>query len=233
MEIRNSVAVVTGANRGFGRHLAAGLLERSAAKVYAAARNPATIDLPGVQPLQLDITDPESVAAAAAAAGDATLLINNAGLATGSGLLGGDLDNIRLEMETNYFGTLRMTRAFAPILAANGGGAVLNVLSVLSWIHLPVAGGYSAAKAAAWALTNSLRLELAPLNITTTGLHVGYMDTDMAAHVDGHKEDPAKVAAAALDGLEANAWEVVADDLSRQVKSGLSAELDALYSQLP
>ncbi|WP_424528370.1 SDR family oxidoreductase [Sphaerisporangium viridialbum] len=232
MDIRDSVAVVTGANRGLGRHLAAGLLARGAAKVYAGARDPGAVDLPGVEPLRLDITDPESVAAAAAIAGDATLLINNAGSSTRAGLLDGDLADIRLEMETHYFGTLGMTRAFAPILAANGGGAVLNVLSVLSWISIPQSGAYSAAKAAAWSLTNSLRLELAPLGIAAVALHVGYMDTDMAAHVDGPKQDPAQVAAAALDGIEAGAGEVVADDASRRVRAGLSAGLDALYPQL-
>jgi NAD(P)-dependent dehydrogenase (short-subunit alcohol dehydrogenase family) len=232
MDIRQSIAVVTGANRGLGRHLAAGLLERGAAKVYAAARHPSTIDLPGVQPLRLDITDPHSVSAAAAVAGDATLLINNAGSSTHAGLLDGDLDDVRLEIETHFFGTLRMTRAFAPILAANGGGAVLNVLSVLSWLGSTAYGGYSAAKAAEWSLTNSLRLELAPLGIEVNSLHVGYMDTDMAAHVDGPKNDPANVAAAALDGIQNNVGEVIADDLSRRVKTGLAADLDALYPQL-
>jgi NAD(P)-dependent dehydrogenase (short-subunit alcohol dehydrogenase family) len=231
MDISTSVAVVTGANRGLGRHFAANLVERGA-KVYAAARNPATIDLPGVVPLQLDITDPESVAAAAAIASDATLLVNNAGTSLGAGLLDGDLADIRAEMETHFFGTLGVTRAFAPVLAANGGGAILNVLSVLSWLHLSTTGAYSSAKAAEWAMTNALRLELAPLGITATSLHVGYMDTDMAAHVDGPKSDPAVIAALALDGVQAGAFEVIGDDLSRQVKGGLSAELGALYPQL-
>jgi NAD(P)-dependent dehydrogenase (short-subunit alcohol dehydrogenase family) len=232
MDIRNSVALVTGANRGFGRHLAAGLLERGARKVYAAARNPDAVDLPGATPLRLDITDPGSVAAAAAEAGDVTLLVNNAGSSTGAGLLDGDPSDIRLEMETHYFGSLSVTRAIAPLIAANGGGAVLNVLSVLSWIHLPPSGAYNAAKAAAWAMTNALRLELAPRGITTTALHVGYLDTDMVAHLDVQKSDPAAIAALALDGVADGAHEVVADDISRTVRSGLSAELPALYPQL-
>ena len=226
MDIRNSVAVVTGANRGLGRQLAADLVKRGA-KVYAAARNPASVDLPGVHPLQLDITDPASVAAAAAIATDATILINNAGSGTGAALLEGDFDDIRLEMETHYFGTLRATRVFTPIIAGNGGGAVLNVLSVLSWLHPAGIGAYSAAKAAEWALTNALREELAPLKITTSSLHVGYMDTDMAAHVDGPQHDPATIAALAIDGIRDGVLEVVADDLSRQTKAGLSAEIVA------
>ncbi|TWF78747.1 short-subunit dehydrogenase [Pseudonocardia hierapolitana] len=232
MEIRNSVALVTGANRGLGRRLAAGLLERGARKVYAAARNPEAVDLPGVTPLRLDITDPVSVAAAAAAAADVTVLVNNAGSSTRATLLDGDPAAIRLEMETHYFGTLAVTRAFAPIIAANGGGAVLNVLSVLSWFHPATSGAYSAAKAAELALTNSLRLELAPRGITTTALHVGYMDTDMVAHLDVAKSDPAVIAALALDGVADSALEVVADDVSRTVRSGLSAELPVLYPQL-
>lgn len=227
MDIRNSIALVTGANRGLGRHLAATLLERGAAKVYAAARNPAAVDLPGVVPIRLDVTDPASVAAAAAIAGDVTLLVNNAGSSTGADLLHGDIDDIRLEMETHYFGTLNVTRAFAPVLAANGGGAVLTILSVLSWFHAPSVGAYSAAKAAEWAQTDAVREQLAPLGITTTALHVGYMDTDMAAGVDAPKSDPAVIAGLALDGVEAGAPEVLADDLSRQVKAGLSGQLVA------
>lgn len=161
MEIKNSVAFVTGANRGLGRHLAAQLLDRGAAKVYAAARNPATVDLPGVVPVRLDVTDPASVAEAAAAAPDVTLLINNAGISTHTRLSDGDLANIRREMETHYFGTLEVTRALAPKLTANGGGAILNILSILSWIHLPDYGAYSASKAAVMGLTQSLAMEVA------------------------------------------------------------------------
>ncbi|MCW2861997.1 MAG: putative dehydrogenase [Actinoallomurus sp.] len=233
MEIKNSVAFVTGANRGLGRHLAAQLLDRGAAKVYAAARNPATVDLPGVVPVRLDVTDPASVAEAAAAAPDVTLLINNAGISTHTRLSDGDLANIRREMETHYFGTLEVTRALAPRLTANGGGAILNILSILSWIHLPDYGAYSASKAAELALTNVLRQELAPSGIDVTALHVGYMDTDMADYVDpANKTDPAEVAAAALDGIQAGSFEVIADVRSRDVRAALSGGLELLYPQV-
>jgi NAD(P)-dependent dehydrogenase (short-subunit alcohol dehydrogenase family) len=233
MDIKNSIALVTGANRGLGRHLAAELLDRGAAKVYAAARNPSTVDLPGVVPIRLDITDPASVAEAAAAAADVTLLVNNAGISTHARLSDGDLDDIRREMETHYFGTLGVTRAFAPKLTANGGGAILNVLSVLSWAHFPDYGGYSAAKAAEWALTNVIRQELAPSGIDVTALHVGYMDTDMADYVGAsNKVDPATVAATALDAVQARIPEVIADDVSRRTKSALSGGLELLYPHL-
>jgi NAD(P)-dependent dehydrogenase (short-subunit alcohol dehydrogenase family) len=224
MDINGSIALVTGANRGFGRELAQQLLQRGAAKVYATARNPDTIDLDGVVALQLDITDPESVRKAAEAASDVTLLINNAGISTHTGLVDGDMDNIRLEMETHFFGPLAVTRAFAPVIAGNGGGAILNVLSVLSWLHIPSYGAYGAGKAAAWAMSGVVRNELAGKNIGVTALHVGYMDTDMASYVepDG-KSDPVVIAAAALDGIEAGATEVVADELSRQVKQSLAS----------
>ncbi|WP_433293923.1 SDR family oxidoreductase [Pseudonocardia sp. CA-142604] len=231
MDIQNSVAVVTGANRGLGRHFAAELVKRGA-KVYAGARNPSSIDLPDVVPLQIDITDPESVAAAAATASDATLLINNAGIDTHTELLDGDLDDIRRELETHLFGTLRATRAFVPVIEANGGGGVLNVLSVLSWVHIPQSEAYSVAKAASWAMTNSVRTRLAPKGVRVTALHVGYLDTDMAAHIDGPKSDPAVVAALALDGVQAGAYEVLADEISKNVRAGLSADLTALYPQL-
>ncbi|GIM93404.1 SDR family oxidoreductase [Paractinoplanes toevensis] len=223
MDITNSVAVVTGANRGLGRHFAAQLLERGA-KVYAAARNPESIDLPGAIPLQLDITDPASIERAAKAAPDATLLINNAGTSLGQSLIDGDLEQIRLEMETHYFGTLGVTRAFVPVIESNGGGAILNVLSVLSWWHPAQAGAYSAAKAAGWAMTRAVRDELAPRGIEVAALHVGYMATDMAAHVPAdQKTDPAVVAALALDGLAEGHPEILADDVTRAVKAGLAA----------
>jgi NAD(P)-dependent dehydrogenase (short-subunit alcohol dehydrogenase family) len=223
MDLTNSVAVVTGANRGLGRRFAEQLLARGA-KVYAGARNPESIDLPGAIPLQIDITDPASVERAAKAAPDATLLINNAGSATGQTLIAGDLDKIRLEMETHYFGTLAATRAFAPVIEGNGGGAILNVLSVLSWFHPGAIGAYSAAKAAAWGQTDAVREELAPKGIVVSALHVGYMATDMAAHVpDDQKTDPATIAEIALNGVADGKAEILADDLTRQVKSGLSA----------
>ncbi|WP_410635376.1 SDR family oxidoreductase [Amycolatopsis sp. cmx-4-83] len=232
MDIKGAVVLVTGANRGLGRKFAEALLARGAAKVYAAARNPESVDLPGVVPLRLDVTDPASIREAAASAGDVTLLVNNAGSSTGSTLLGGRLEDIRLEMDTHYFGTLAVTREFAPILERNGGGAVLNVLSVLSWFTAPQVAAYSAAKSAAWSLTNALRLELASQKTQVTALHVGYMDTDMAKHVDGPKVDPAVVAGLALDGVEAGRFEVLADDVTRNVRAGLSGELPGLYPAL-
>lgn len=232
MKIAGSTALVTGANRGFGRHLAAELLARGAT-VYAGARNPDTVDLPGVTPVRLDITDPASVAAAAELAGDVTLLVNNAGVSTGADLLDGDLAEIRRELETHYLGTLSVVRAFAPRIAANGGGTVLNILSVLSWITFPPVGAYGAAKAAEWSMTNALRAQLADRGVRVAGLHVGYMDTDMAAHVTAPKSDPAEIARLAVDGIEADRYEIVADDTSRQVLAGLSGGVAALYPDLP
>ncbi len=223
MELKNAVAVVTGANRGLGRHLAAQLVEHGA-KVYAAARRPETVDLPGVRPLRLDVTDQESIREAARIASDATLLINNAGISTGATLVGGDLDEVRREMETNFFGPLAATRAFAPVIEGNGGGAVLNVLSALSWFHPAGLGSYAASKAAAWALSDATREELAPRGITVSALHVGYMDTDMAAGVPAdQKVAAADVAAQALYGIETGLPEILADETSRYVKQSLSA----------
>jgi NAD(P)-dependent dehydrogenase (short-subunit alcohol dehydrogenase family) len=227
MRIRNATALVTGANRGFGRHLAAQLLERGASQVYAAARDSAAMDLPGVVPLRLDITNPDDVAHAADVAGDITILINNAGIGAREPLLTGDLAQIRAFMDTNYYGTLSMLRAFAPILARNGtaadGAAVLNVLSVLSWLHPGPQGGYSASKTAELALTDAVRDELRADGVQVTGLFVGFMDTDMAARVPAAaKSDPAVIAARALDGIEAGRDEVIADDQTAAVKAALS-----------
>ena len=232
MDISASTVLVTGANRGFGRALAAELLARGAT-VYAGARNPDRVDLPGAKPIALDITDPASVEAAAKATGDVTALVNNAGSATGADLLTGDLDDVRLEMETHYFGTLSMVRAFAPQIAANGGGAILNILSGLSWVNFPEVGAYCAAKSAQWSLTNALRVQLAGQGIRVAGLHVGYMDTDMTATVTAAKSDPADIARIAVDGIAAGAYEILADNASRQAQAALAGGVAVLYPQLP
>ncbi|WP_043640299.1 SDR family oxidoreductase [Nonomuraea candida] len=229
MRISGSVALVTGANRGIGRHFAQQLLERGAKKVYATARDTATIDLPGVEALRLDITDPAAVRAAAEAAGDVTLLINNAGIATYTNLVTGDLDKIRLEMDTHFYGTLGMIRAFAPILGANGGGAIVNVLSALSWFSYDGANAYSTAKAAEWSLTNGVRLELRGQGTLVTGVHLGAADTDMMRDYEGEKSDPADVVRAALDGVEADRLEVVVDEWSAKVKASLADDPSAFY----
>ncbi|MEV6028266.1 SDR family oxidoreductase [Streptomyces sp. NPDC052036] len=231
MDISTATALVTGANRGLGRVLAQELVARGAT-VYAAARQPESIDLPGVKAIRLDITDPASVAAAAQEAGDVNLLVNNAGTSTGADLLTGSWDDIRLEVETHYLGTLRMIREFAPVIEARGGGSILNILSVLSWISYPAVGPYSAAKSAEWSMTNALRQELAPNGVRVAGLHVGYMDTDMARHVTTPKSDPADVARAAVDGIAADAYEIVIDDVSRKVQAGFPGGVAALYPQL-
>jgi NAD(P)-dependent dehydrogenase (short-subunit alcohol dehydrogenase family) len=225
MKIQGSVAVVTGASRGLGHHLAEEFVHRGAAKVYAAARNPEQVTSAGVIPLQLDVNDPQSVAAAAAAASDVTLLVNNAGNYNTATLLDGAMDDIRALMETHYFGTLSVTRAFAPLLVANAPGAILNIASVLSWLHPASTGAYCAAKAALWAQTDSVREELASHDVTVTALHVGYMDTDMVSDLGAPKNDPGLIAAAALDGVAAGAYEVLADDLTRQIRASLGHDL--------
>jgi NAD(P)-dependent dehydrogenase (short-subunit alcohol dehydrogenase family) len=198
--------------------------------VYATARDAAGVTNPHVTPLSLEITDPAAVAGLAALAPDVTLLVNNAAGAIGANFLDSDEADIRRELEVNFFGPLAVTRAVVPVIRANGGGHVLNIASVLSWVALR--GSYSASKAALWSMTNSLRLELAPAGIGVTGLYVGYLDTDMAANVTGPKSDPRVVARLAFDGIEAGAFEVLGDDLTRQVKAGLSADPAALYPQL-
>lgn len=228
MRIDGRTALVTGANRGLGRHLAEQLRDRGAT-VYAGARNPDSVDLTGVTPVALDITDPASVAAAVTATGGVSILVNNAGSSAQASLLTGDVADVRLEMDTHYFGTLNVVRAFAPGLAEQPESAVLNILSVLSWFSLPGTGAYCAAKSAEWSLTNALRQELAPQGTTVSAVHVGYMDTDMARHIEGPKSDPAVIAKLAIDGIEAGDPEILADDLSRQVRAGLAGGVAALY----
>jgi NAD(P)-dependent dehydrogenase (short-subunit alcohol dehydrogenase family) len=225
MEIKGSVALVTGANRGIGHAFARALLDHGAAKVYAAARNPEAVRDPDLTPLRLDVTDPEQVAAAAAAAGDVTIVINNAGVGSGAGLLEGSLDSARQAMEVNYFGTWTVSRAFAPVLARNGGGALVNMLSVASWRGAPLFPGYAASKAAQWSLTNSLREALLEQGTLVVGVHAGFVDTDLSTWTDAPKITAAEVAEQTMRALAADRVEVLADEPTRQVKAALSRPL--------
>ena len=226
MNIRDLVAFVTGANRGLGLAFARELLARGAKTVYAGVRNPNGIDAPGLVPVKLDVTDPASVRAIAARCSDVTLLINNAGIGpANTGALDPTLiDSMREVFETNFYGLVRASQAFAPVLARNGGGAIINVLSDATWFARPVLTAYSAAKSAAWSFTNALRIELRGQGTQVLALHVGYIDTEMSKDVDTRKSDPRQVAARALDGLESNSQEVLADGQSTTVKASLSTE---------
>jgi NAD(P)-dependent dehydrogenase (short-subunit alcohol dehydrogenase family) len=174
----------------------------------------------------LDVTDGDSVAALAKTASDAQIVINNAGTTGGHSLVSADIEEIREVFETNFFGAIRVAQAFAPILAGNGGGALVDIHSVLSW--LGGYGAYGASKAAFWSATNSLRIELEGQKTLVTGVHLGYTDTDMIADVDAPKNDPRQVARDILDGVERGDAEVLADDLSRYVKAQLSGPAEAL-----
>jgi NAD(P)-dependent dehydrogenase (short-subunit alcohol dehydrogenase family) len=222
MKIRGSVALVTGANRGLGKAFAAALIAGGAHKVYAAARDPDKIEDPKLNRIRLDITNHNDVSAAADLYPDVTLLVNNAGIIRFAPLIASvGMEDARDEMETNYFGTLAMCRAFAPILGKNGGGAIVNVLSVASWVNVPTQGSYSASKAAELSLTNGIRIELEEQGTQVVAVHAGYMDTDMAAHVDAPKSRASDVVERTLEGLEAGSKEVLADERSREIRSAL------------
>ena len=230
MKIDGSVALVTGANRGLGRAYARELVKRGAAKVYGAARDPAAVTEPGVTPMALDVTDAERVAQVAAQCADATLLVNNAGVMKASTFMDApNLDAARLEMETNYFGTLSMCRAFAPVLAANGGGAIVNMLSITSFYTNPFNASYGASKAAAWSLTNGVRLELHHQGTLVVAVHAGFIDTDMAALVNAPKDSPESVAQQVFDAVEAGQVEVLADERTRTVKAQLPRDHELIY----
>jgi NAD(P)-dependent dehydrogenase (short-subunit alcohol dehydrogenase family) len=233
MKIDNAIVLVTGANRGIGLAFTRELLARGARKVYAGARDPSTVNTqPNVQPLRLDVTKPEEVAAAAARAADVTLVINNAGVGHLGGFLAADSEEVsRRQLETNFFGMLRVSKAFAPILKANGGGALLNVLSIVSWMNGGQLAAYAASKSAAWSLTNSLRHELAEQKTQVLALHMAFVDTDLVRSIDGPKTSPEDIVSRALDGLEAGMVEVLADERTKLVKQGLTAPTPSYLPQ--
>jgi NAD(P)-dependent dehydrogenase (short-subunit alcohol dehydrogenase family) len=233
MEIKGKVALVTGANRGLGAALTSALLEAGCAKVYAAARNVAGLPKGAAVPVRLDITDPAQVAAAAAQCSDVGILVNNAGIAAFEPLIGAaSIDPARTEMETNYFGTLSMCRAFAPVLARNGGGVIANVLSVVSWFNAPAQGSYCASKAAAWSLTRGIRFELRRQGTLVSGIYAGYIDTGMTAGIDGAKSTPAQIALRVVAGIESAAEEIYADERAVQVHAELLRDSSAFDANM-
>lgn len=234
MDIKNSIAFVTGANRGLGLAFAQELLARGAAKVYAGMRNTEGVNIPGIVPVKLDVTDADSVARAAAGCPDVTLLVNNAGIAR---ILDSTLDTGVIAMareifETNFYGVIRVSQAFAPILKRNGGGAVINVLSDAAWFSRPFLSAYSASKSAAWSYTNALRIELRGQGTLVQGLHISFMDTDMTAGFDMAKTSPRVVAQRSLDGLQQGREEITADDFTASVKASLGGA-DPVYLNPP
>lgn len=234
MKIQDAIVFITGANRGLGLAFAHEALKRGAKKVYAGVRNPTDSHTPGIVQVKLDVTDAASVAAAAKQCGDTTLLINNAGIArlTSSTLDASMIDLSREIFETNYYGTILVSQAFAPVLAKNGGGAMVNVLSDATWFSRPMLAAYSASKSAVWSFTNALRIELRSQNTPVLGLHVSFMDTEMTHGFEMKKTSPQQVAEAALAGIEAGNEEVLADDFTREVKQSLSAA-QAIYLNPP
>ncbi|RHW28175.1 SDR family NAD(P)-dependent oxidoreductase [Nocardioides immobilis] len=229
--LHQAVVLVTGANGGIGTGFVHDALARGATKVYATARTPRTWDDERIVPLTLDVNDPASIAAAVAAAHDVTVLINNAGaLPAGASILGLSEAELRDGMETNFFGPVLMTKAFAPVLTAHPSSVIVDVHSVASWYAF--GGVYSASKAALWSATNSIRLELAPRGVHVVGVHMGYVDTAMAEHAEGPKMAPSHLVRAVYDAVEADRYEVIADELTAGVKAALSLPVEALYPQL-
>ncbi|WP_205697491.1 SDR family oxidoreductase [Conexibacter sp. SYSU D00693] len=232
MQLEGTTALVTGANRGIGKVIAEALLDRGAAKVYAAVRDPQTVTDPRLTPVQLDVTDPARVAELGRELTDVQVVVNNAGGVTQAPALPLDaqLEAARGDFELNAVSLVSMTQAFAPVLAANGGGAFVNLLSVVSWASVPFLATYSASKAAAWSFTNAARVQLKAQGTEVVGVHVGFVDTDLTAAVPFEKVTPQLVAQRTLDALEAGEPEAVVDDFSRTVKENLPDDQGRIYA---
>jgi NAD(P)-dependent dehydrogenase (short-subunit alcohol dehydrogenase family) len=226
MNTHDSVVFITGANRGLGLAFAHEALRRGAKKIYAGVRNPTETDAPGIVQIKIDVTDPASITAAATQCSDTTVLVNNAGIGrlTSSTLDSAMIVAAREVFETNFYGTILVSQAFAPILAKNGGGAIINVLSDASWLARPILAAYSASKSAIWSFTNALRIELRNQKTLVLGLHASFMDTDMTQGFEMKKISPRQVAEAGLIGIESNKEEVLADAFTREVKRSLCSE---------
>jgi len=229
VNINGATAQVTGGQRGLGKAFVSELLHRGATKVYVTARNPQPSPDRRIVPVALDVTDAASVSALADLAGDVSIVINNAGVGGSGPLLRANLDDIRAVFEANVFGAIRVAQAFAPALARNGGGALVDIHSALSWIA--GAGAYGASKAAFWSVTNSLRLELAAQGTLVVGVHLGYADTELTAAVTAPKLDPREVARAVVDGVAQNLTEVLVDDASRYFKQAVAGPVEGLSLQ--
>lgn len=236
MEIENSIALVTGANRGIGRAFVEALLDAGASKVYATARDVSKLDDLAddarVIPLALDVTNTAQIEAVAEAASDVTLLINNAGAAGFAGLIAAsDIEAARTEMEINYFGLLNTTRAFTKALANNGGGAIVNIASIASYVNFPALGSYSASKAAVHSLTQGIRAELAAQRTQVVGVYPGPIDTDMTASIPMEKTSPLDVVKAVLAGVEAGTDDVYPDPVSAEMHAGILSNFKAVEAQ--
>ena len=231
MNLSQQVVLVTGANRGLGKALAEAFVEQGA-KVYGGARQIKSVQSQKVIPIQLDVTDEQSIKEASQIAADVTIVINNAGIMSKTTIVDGDLQVMEREFATNVGGPLKVTNAFSNIIEANGGGAIINILSALSWFTLPGTAVYSMTKAAAWSMTNAMRIELADKNIHVAGVHVAFIDTDLAASVTMPKMNPKDVAKAVIQGLKNKQFEIIVDETTKQIQHGLAGGVEELYPQL-
>ena len=237
MQIKNATALVTGANRGIGLALVKALLNSGAKRIYAGARDMkaleavVALDRARVKPLRLDVTNMELVSAAAATASDVNLLINNAGILEFGSFIEVAADKVARQFATNFYGKLNMARAFAPVIEANGGGAIVNLLSLVALASMPGLSTYNASKAAAWSMTQSLRATLASKKIQVFGVFPGAVDTDMLAGVDMPKTRPADIASAIVSGIESGTEDIFPDPMSTQLYAAWKQDHKAIEKQ--